>query len=131
MKHPTISAVIEARGAGRLSLSFFNKSEEDAYLYRPNACEDGGFDNEVLVIHDAGERVPYIGRYTKRSAPRPADLFAIAPRSSWSVEVDVATAYKLAHRGRYTVLYQAFHDNPSNENDLWEVTSNTVTLVIE
>ncbi|MFO0761126.1 MAG: hypothetical protein U0359_31905 [Byssovorax sp.] len=131
MKHPTISAVVEPRGASRLSLSFFNESEEDAYLYRPNACLEGRFDNDVLVVLDAGERVPYIGCYTKRPAPQPDDFFAIAPQSSFRVDVDVALAYKVAPQGRYTVLYQAFHDNPFNENDLWEVTSNTVAIAFE
>jgi hypothetical protein len=128
MKHPKLSAFIERRGAFRVVLSFRNDGAGEAYLYRPNACLEGRIDNDVFTVFQGTTRVAYTGRYVKRPAPRPHDFLAVPPRSASVVEVDLASAYGLVSGVACTVFYEAFHDNPLGTDDLWEVTSNTITL---
>ena len=128
MKHPTITARLESRGAYRVALALQNHGDREAHLYRPNACQGGKVENDVFVLRDGAVVVPYTGRYAKRPAPRPQDFDAIPPRGTLMIEVDLASAYAIVPGASYTVLYEAFHDNPVDPEQLWLVTSNTVVL---
>jgi hypothetical protein len=128
VKHPQIEATLAARGGLHVALSFHNRSDHEAHLYRPNACVGGAVENNVFVVHLGAARIRYTGRYVKRGAPTSADFDVLPPRATRTVEVDLRSAYAVLPGATYAVRYEAFHDNPAIPASLWEVRSSVISV---
>ncbi len=128
MRHPQIEAVLEPRPGYRVALSFHNTTDREAWLYKPNACLGGHVENNVFRVREGDKRVRYTGIYAKRPAPRPEDFIALPAHGVRREEIDLASVYALSTGTRYTVKYEAFHDNPEDPSSLWEVASAEVII---
>jgi hypothetical protein len=128
VKHPQITAKLEHIYGFLVRLTFTNVSDRQAWLYRYNACVGGQVENNVFIIKDGTTRVGYSGRYVKRPAPTPEDFDPLAGHATHVVDVDLVRAYKVAPSVAYTVMYEAYHDDPRVPGNLLLITSPTCVV---
>jgi hypothetical protein len=128
---PPITANLSVRtdnGAIFARLVYKNRSGEDAFIDRRNACLDGRIENDVFRIAMRGKGIEYRGALAKRRAPSEADFLKLTPGQSVTTEVRLDGDYAfLKGKHTYTVSYSAYQQFPGQR--LWELKSNSIRFV--
>ena len=107
-------------------LELRNVTSKPAHLLRYNVGLTPELENDVFTItSDAGARAAYLGRLSKRGAPRPEDFVRIEPGQSLTARVRLDGKYELPNDARheYTIVYSAYHSYPDHAG-IWELVSN-------
>ena len=112
-----LSVVVSGQQA-TATLRFINKTQQDIYLDKINACLDGTIENDVFEISTGDKSIEYIGILAKRKV-KPQDFYRLKPGEEIESKVSIDKVYQFpAGTHEYKIRYYAYHSYPGAEKDL-------------
>jgi hypothetical protein len=107
-------------------LDFENRSNNDIFIEKYNACVEGQIENNVFEIRTNDQMLNYIGMLVKRRRPVLEDYLVIRAGRIFETEVDLTRAYAFSRGLReYSVVYSAVISYPDRDG-IWTLTSKPV-----
>jgi hypothetical protein len=131
MESSRVFAQLSVRVEGRqvlAKLEFVNRSNEDLFIEKFNACFNGEIENNVFRITTDGRTLNYVGILAKRRRPIGEDYLRIEPGQSYTTQTDLVKAYAFLQGSRlYEGLYSAMISYPRRDG-CWSLESNKSTF---
>ena len=94
-----------AANAVELDFTLTNTGATDLEVFAWDTPLRGSIENGLFSVMQSGSPVEFIGIYSYRDQPSPADFLVIPAGGSLTVRVDLGEAYDLTKGGAYEVAY--------------------------
>jgi hypothetical protein len=111
-------------------LTFCNRSGKKVYLNKQTTYYNGEVRNDYLEITgDDNVKSDYLG-IMANCTREPDEFVALAPGEKINVSIPLNEFYKLAKGNKYRIQYSAFNPSFLKEQELMEMQSNEVEIII-
>lgn len=126
VKQPVRIQVRIAQKTGQLwaNLLFTNESSKSVYLNKLDIGMSPKLMNNLFILQQKGQEVPYAGIMVKRRPPTLDDFVVLKPgqRVKTMIRLDQSYAF-LPGKNRYSIQYRHYHSSPKDPSVLNEFTS--------
>ena len=126
IKQPIRTEVSISQKAGQLwaNMTYVNQSVEPVYLNKLDIGMSARLMNNLFIIKQKGQEVPYAGILVKRRPPTLDDFVLLQPgqRVKTKIRLDQSYAFKPG-KNRYSIQYRHYHGSPKDSSVFHEFTS--------
>ncbi|GAB3901418.1 hypothetical protein GCM10028803_26070 [Larkinella knui] len=125
-KQPVTIQITMVQKTGQLwaNMTFTNQSAAPVYLNKLDIGMSPRLMNNLFILQQKGQEVPYAGILVKRRPPTQDDFVLLPPGKSvkTTIRLDQSYAFK-SGKNRYSIQYRHYHSSPKDAAVFHEFTS--------